>query len=137
MFAGVTKSELVGVVKYDRAFGGITGVEDYLAPSEANQLNYVGIPFVDYKLEMMLGKLFKIYFYPSIGYKVLKATEDGDVDAQYDRYASEFYFSVSPMLKFYLPKQIFKMEGFFAKGGLNIKTYDVTTQQIYETIPDG
>ncbi|MCK4980141.1 MAG: hypothetical protein KAS62_07080, partial [Candidatus Delongbacteria bacterium] len=128
MFAGVTKSEFTGGVKYYFAAGGIEDLSMYTIPNTVNQLNYVNIPYVDYKFEIMLGKLFKIYAHPSIGYKFLKGTEDGTAPFGYDRYASEFYMSVKPMLKFYLPRQIFKMDGFFAKGGLPIHTRSISPQ---------
>ncbi|MCK4980815.1 MAG: hypothetical protein KAS62_10490, partial [Candidatus Delongbacteria bacterium] len=120
VFSGVTKSELAGGVRYYFAAGGIEDLSEYDIPSTVNQLNYVNIPYVDYKFEIMLGKLFKIYAHPSIGYKFLKGTEDGTAPVGHDRYATEFYMSVKPMLKFYLPRPIFKMDGFFAKGGLPI-----------------
>ena len=106
MFAGVTKSEFTGGVKYYFAAGGIEDLSMYTIPNTVNQLNYVNIPYVDYKFEIMLGKLFKIYAHPSIGYKFLKGTEDGTAPLGYDRYATEFYMSVKPMLKFYFPRQI-------------------------------
>ncbi|NOR44888.1 MAG: hypothetical protein GQ534_04815, partial [Candidatus Delongbacteria bacterium] len=120
MFAGVTKSEFVGGMKY---------FYDFDAGDPSHEMTFVNIPSVDYKLEMMLGKLFKIYVHPSIGYKLYKETVDGEAPVGFDRYATEFYFGVTPMLKFYLPKQIFKMDGFFAKGGLPIYTGSISPQK--------
>jgi hypothetical protein len=121
MFAGITKNELVGGFRY---------FYDFDAGDPSNEMTFVNIPSVDYKLEMMLGKLFKIYIHPSIGYKLDKATEDGQVPDSLDRYATEFYFGVKPMLKFYLPKQILKMDGFFAKGALPIYSGSRSPQEV-------
>ncbi|MBN2790494.1 MAG: hypothetical protein JXR69_09925 [Candidatus Delongbacteria bacterium] len=120
MFAGITKNELVGGVKYFYNFD---------AGDPSNELTNVNIPYVDYKFEIMLGKLFKIYAHPSIGYKMYKVTVDGEAPIGYDRYATEFYFSVKPMLKFYFPKQLLTMDGFFAKGALPIYSGSISPQK--------
>ena len=130
MFAGVTKSEFVGGIKYHFISGGVGELSKYGVPSGTNQLNHINFPYVDYKIEMMLGSLFKIYIHPSIGYKLLKGEIDGTSPEGYDRYATEFYLKVKPMLKFYLPKQIFKMDGFFAKGGLSITSESISPHNV-------
>jgi hypothetical protein len=55
---------------------------------------------------------------------------DGNAPDGLDGYATEFYFGVKPMLKFYFPKQIFKMEGFFAKGGLPFYSGSKSPQEV-------
>lgn len=120
MFAGITKNELVGGLRY---------FYDFDAGDPSNEMTFVNIPSVDYKLEMMLGSIFKIYVHPSMGYKLYQETVNGEPEEGRDRYVKEFYFNVKPMLKFYLPKQIFKMEGFFAKGGLPIYFGTIAPQE--------
>ena len=95
----VTRNLVKGTLGFDY---GMTTVKDSVDVDYAN-MGY-DLPDVAYEFEGKPNDMFKIFLYGGVGYAMDKASVDGTAD---DNFASDLDINLNPMVKVYLPNNLF------------------------------
>jgi hypothetical protein len=80
------------------------------------------VPNVNYQFEAKPNDMFKLYLHADAGYMMSKLTYDGDAPANGDIFAKAMYLMADPMVKAYLPNNL------FVKLGLPFTYVNLTEQ---------
>ncbi|MBU4486993.1 MAG: hypothetical protein KKD38_08700, partial [Candidatus Delongbacteria bacterium] len=116
-----TKNELMAGADFTwGSYNPLGGEWSYVA--EDNYMSFT-IPGVEYQFEAKPNDMFKLFLHADAGYLMSKYTDDGDAPANGDCFASAMYFALEPMVKAYLPNNLFVKIG-LPFGFMNLTKQD-------------